>query len=410
MAKTPAALVVDQNVQARYEIKSAIRSSGLTLAGESGMGIEAVTAANDTRPDVILVGVAEPMERPLQTIESLLSLLPDTPVIVYSQSRDIETARKAMLAGARDYLAMPVKPDVLRDSIFKAMEAEETRRLRKTGQLPAAAAQGTIITVFGAKGGIGKSTVSTNLAASLAQQQPDSVVIVDLDNGFGDIKGMLDVRPERTLFDLVKNIDQVQPDDLSRFLVKHEYSGLNVLAGPTVLEWREINADQVRKVIVMLAKHYDKVVLDTSGTLNEVSELALELATMVLWVTTTEFASVNDTIQAMRALKTLSYSHERLRIVMNALSPDDGVRPAAVQEALQREVFWQIPYDKKVRQGTHLGQPIVITAPNSIAARSLSDLATVIAGGNPGNRNGVNKKQGGFKWRPGSQPAPAEGA
>jgi pilus assembly protein CpaE len=409
VAKTPAALVLDQDVQARYEIKQAVRAAGLTLAGEAGLGMEAMTAANELRPDIILVGVQEPMERSLQTIESLLSLLTDTPVIVYSQSREIETARKVMLAGARDYLPRPVRADVLRDSVSKAMAAEENRRLRKLGQLPAASTSGTIITVFGAKGGIGKSTVSTNLAVAMAKQHTDSVVIVDLDNGFGDITGMLDIKPERTLFDLVRDIEKVEADDLPRYLVKHELSGLNVLAAPSVLEWRQISADQVRRVVELLAKHFDKVVLDTCGTLNEISEVTVEIATIVLWLTTTEFASVRDTIEAMRALKTLSYSHERIRIVMNGISPDDGVRPSVVQEALQRDVFWQIPYDKKVRQGTHLGQPIIITAPHSVAAKSLSDLATVIAGGRLGRGGSGGGKLGGFKWRAGVQSAGAEG-
>jgi pilus assembly protein CpaE len=406
VAKTPTAMVVDQDVQARFDVRQSVRAAGLTVAGEAGLGMEAVTAANELRPDIILVGVQEPMERPLHTIESLISLLPDTPVIVYSQSRDIETARKAMLAGARDYLPRPIRPETMRDSVMKAMEAEENRRLRRLGQLPAAPTQGTIITVFGAKGGIGKSTVSTNLAVALAQQHADSVVIVDLDNGFGDITGMLDVKAERTLADLVRDVDKVAGDDIPKYLVKHELSGLLVLAAPSVLEWRQVTADQVRRVVELLARYYDKIVLDTCGTLNEVSEVALELATMVLWITTTEFASVRDTIEAMRALKTLSYSQDRIRIVMNGISPDDGVRPSVVQEALQREVFWQIPYDKKVRQGTHLGQPVIITAPHSVAAKSLADLATVIAGG--GTERSA-RKLGGFKWRAGAQPAGAEG-
>ena len=112
------------------------------------------------------------------------------------------------------------------------------------------------------------------------------------------------------------------------------------------------------------------MVLDTSGMLNELAEMAVEMATIVLWVTTTEFASVKDSLEAMRALKMLSYSQERVRIVMNAISPDDGVRPSVVQDALQRDVFWNIPYDKKVRQGTHLGQPIVITAPSRSRRRA----------------------------------------
>ena len=407
MAKTPSILIVDSDIQARYEAKQVVKASGLTLAGESGFGMEAINAANELKPDTILVGVSEPMERPLQTVESLQSLLPDTPIIVYSDSKDIETIRKAMMSGARDFLSRPIKPETMRTSVLLALESEEKKKLRQLGQLPGAATAGTIVTVFGAKGGIGKSTISTNVAVALARMDRSSVCVVDLDNGFGDIAGMLDVRPERTLFDMVRDLDMLDRDDIARYVTKHELSDLDVLAGPSVLEWRKLTPDQVRRVVEFLAKNYDTVVLDTSGMLSEMCEMAVEIATIVLWITTTEFASVKDSLEAMRALKLLSYSQERVRIVMNAISPDDGVRPSVVQDALQRDVFWNIPYDKKVRQGTHLGQPIVITAPQSIAAKSLTDLATVIAGG---RLDKGSKILGGFKWRPGSQPAVAEGS
>jgi pilus assembly protein CpaE len=406
VAKTPSVLIVDNDVQARFELKQAVKASGLTLAGECALGMEAVSTATELKADVIIVGVQEPMERPLQTVESLQSLLPDTPVLVYSDSREIETIRKVMMAGARDFLSRPIKPETLRTSVLTALESEEKKKLRQLGQLPGAATTGTIVTVFGAKGGIGKSTISTNVAVALARMERASVCIVDLDNGFGDIAGMLDIKPERTLFDMVRDIDMIERDDISRYVTRHELSDLDILAGPTVLEWRKITPDQVRRVIDFLAKNYDTVLLDTSGMLNELAEMAVEMATIVLWITTTEFASVKDSLEAMRALKMLSYSQERVRIVMNAISPDDGVRPSVVQDALQRDVFWNIPYDKKVRQGTHLGQPIVITAPQSVAAKSLSDLATVIAGG---RLDKGSKLLPGFKWRPGAQPSMAEG-
>ena len=75
---------------------------------------------------------------------------------------------------------------------------------------------------------------------------------------------------------------------------------------------------------------------------------------------------------------------------------------------MQRDVFWSIPYDKKVRQGTHLGQPIVVTAPQAVAAKSFADLATLIAGGRLEQKG---RGLGGFRWRPGAQaPMPAEGS
>jgi len=405
VAKTPSVLIVDSDVQARFEVKQAVKATGLTLAGECGLGMEAVSTASELKPDVIIVGVQEPMERPLQTVESLQSLLPETPILVYSDSRDIETMRRVMMSGARDFLSRPVKPEMLRASVLSALEVEEKKKLRQLGQLAPAVATATIVTVFGAKGGIGKSTVATNVAVALARLGRASVCIVDLDSGFGDIAGMLDVKPERTLGDMIRDIDTIGRDDIARYVVKHEMSDLDVLAGPGVLEWRKITPDQVRRVIDFLAKRYDTIVLDTSGMFSEVCEMAVEMATIVLWITTTEFASVKDSLEAMRALKLLSYSQDRVRIVMNAISPDDGVRASVVQDALQRDVFWNIPYDKKVRQGTHLGQPIVITAPQSVAAKSMADLATVIAGGRLEKQG---KIPGGFKWLRGAAPAVAE--
>jgi pilus assembly protein CpaE len=377
-------------------MKQVLRATGFTFAGESDFGQEALSLATDVRPDVMVVALNEPMERALQTIESLLALLPETPVIAYSQSRDIEAARNAMLAGVRDFLPMPVKPETLRDSIIKSMAAEENRRLRQEGHAGAPPTAGTIITVFGAKGGIGKSTVATNLAVSLAQQGT-STVIVDLDTGFGDVTAMLNVTAERHLGDLVRDVDGVDRNELRQYVALHEASGLDVLASPPVLEWRGIATDDLRRMIELLARYYDKVVLDTSGSITDVSEVALDVATIVLWVTTTEFTSVRDSIDAMKALEALSLPKERTRILVNSVSADDNVRPKTMQEVLGRDVFWQVPYDKRVRQGTHFGQPISIAAPGSVAAKSFADLATVISGGRAENGR---KASSGMKWLP----------
>lgn len=405
MARTPAAVVIDQDVQARFDVKQAVRSSGLTFAGEAGFGQEAIALVTDTRPDIMMVAMNAPMERPLQTIESLLALFPDTPVIAYANSPSVDAWRSAMRLGVRDLIPAPLKPDVLRDAIVKAMAVEENRRLRAHGQVAAPPATGTVITVFGAKGGIGKSTLSVNLAVAFALQGT-SVAIVDLDTGFGDVTAMLNVQAERTLRDFLRDIDHLQRDDLKQYLARHEASGLDVLASPPVLEWREVVPDDLRRGIELLARYYDKVVLDTSGTLNEISEVALDMATMVLWITTSEFTSVRDSIDAMRALEALSIPRERMRIVLNTSSADDKVRPQTVQDVLQKEVFWQVPYDKRVRQGTHFGQPIVMSSPQSVAARSFADLATVIGGGRA--LNGDRPSGGGLKWLPGQRPVKAE--
>jgi pilus assembly protein CpaE len=396
--------VIDQDQQGRFDVKQAVRSSGLTFSGESGFGQEAISLATETRPDLMLVALNAPMERPLQTIESLVTLFPSTPVIAYAKSPEADAWRSAMRAGVRDLIPTPVRPEALRDAVVKAMAIEENRRLRHHGLAPAAPAMGTIVTVFGAKGGIGKSTVAVNLAIALAREGT-STAIVDLDTGFGDVTAMLNMKASRTLGDLVKDLPNVTRDDLKQYLAHHETSGLDVLTSPPVLEWRHLKAEDIQRALELLARHYDKVVLDTGGALNEVTEAALGVATIVLWVTTSEFTSVRDSLDAMRALDALSIPRERIRIVLNAASADENVRAQTVEEVLQRPVFWQIPYDKRVRQGTHFGAPIVLSAPQAAAAESLTGLAGAIAGGRATNGH---RRSGAFRWLPAVRPVKAE--
>jgi len=380
MAKTPEVIVVDQNPQARFEVKRLLKQTPFILAGEAGFGTEAVSLAVETKPDVIICGMDEPITRSVKTVEALINSLPETPVIVYSPSRTMETARQAMQAGARDFLSTPATPGQLEDAIIGALESEERRRMRLSGQMGSLGAQGTIITVFGPKGGVGKTTISTNLAIALAQEVGSSVALVDADTAFGDVTAMLDLRPEHTLVNLVRRIDGLSREELSQLLCQHS-SGVAVVPGPAdTFAWGDISADQFRKVLEMLARIHDVVVIDTGGTLSEICVAALEAATLVLWITTPEFASVKDSLQCLESLQSISFPLDRIRVTLNRVSAEDGVRPYTLEEVLQHKVFWQIPYDRRLRQGSELGNPSILNGGASPAARSLVELARAIGG------------------------------
>jgi pilus assembly protein CpaE len=383
MAKVPDVLVVHQNPEVRFELKRLLKQSQFAFAGEAGFGTEAVSLAVETEPDVIICGMDEPSTRSVQTIVALMNSLPETPVIVYSPSRTLETARQAMLAGARDFVSAPATARELEEAIIGALESEERRRMRLSGQMASLGAQGTIITVFGPKGGVGKTTIATNLAIALAQETGQSVALVDADTGFGDVMGMLDLRPEHTLLDLVRQIDGLSREELAPYLCRHS-SGVAVLAGPPdTFAWRDISSDQFRKVLEALARIHDVLVIDTGGDLGDIGLAALEAATLVLWITTPEFASVKDSLHGMEALQTISFPLDRIRVMLNRVSPEDGVRPQTVQEVLQHDLFWQIPYDRRLRQESELGNPHILSRPASAAAHSLVELARTIGGSKP---------------------------
>ena len=380
MAKIPAVLVVDQDAKTRYDVKRLVKASRFTIAGEAGFGTDAVSLAVELEPDVVLLGMHEPVVRSLQTVESLLNALPETPVIVYSSSRDIDLARRAMLAGARDFLTMPANAEDMGKSIVAVLESEERRQMRLRGQTAAWGSQGSVITVFGAKGGVGKTTIAVNLAAALREETGQAVALVDGDNGFGDVSGMLDMTPERTIVDLARDLAKVTRETLPNYLVRHA-SGLNVLAAPAqTMAWRSVKPEDFRKAIEMLSKSHDIVVIDTAGLLNDITLAALESASLVLWVVTTEYASVRDSLRALEGLRSTSYPEDRIRIMVNDLATRDGVRGSTIEEALGHEVFWRVPFDQRVREGAQMGEPAVLGHPSAPGARNLTDLARTVVG------------------------------
>src|SRR3990172_6445041 len=128
MARVPEILVVDQDPRARFELKQLIRQAQLGFAGEAGLGTDAVSLASDTRPDVIVCGMSRPAERSLQTIEALLDVLPETPIIAYAREEQVDVVRAAMLVDARDFLLIPAEVEKLVDSIRSVLESEERKR------------------------------------------------------------------------------------------------------------------------------------------------------------------------------------------------------------------------------------------------------------------------------------------
>ena len=347
MARVPEIMVIDQDPKARYEVKQLAKHAHVTVVGEAAFGTEAVSLAVEVKPDVIICGTSKPPERCLQTIEALLDVLPETPVVAYGWRDDAEMVRRTMMAGARDFFVMPAESERILEAVRGVLEAEERKRMRVTGQSKSMGPKGLIVTVFGAKGGIGKSTVATNLGVALSAELAQSVVLIDGDNNFGDAAAMLDLKPDRSILELVRDLDAVEKSTergaVNSYLTQHE-SGLWVLPAPReCLQWRAVNSEHFRKVIALLARRFDVVLVDTAGALGDISLAGLEEANMVLWVTSSDFSSINNSLIALETLQQLSYPDARIRLMLNVTSADDGVRPAKIEEVLNRQFFWLIP-------------------------------------------------------------------
>ncbi|MBI2912683.1 MAG: AAA family ATPase [Chloroflexi bacterium] len=380
MARNPRVAIIDQDSNSRAEIQKMLALSGFAVLGEAGYGIEAVSLAKETGPDVVVIAIEEPVARALQTVEAVADLLPQSPIVAYSSIRDPNSMRKAMLAGVKDYLVMPVKEEELIQSVHTVLAQEERRRARISGESDEPIACGTVLTVFGAKGGIGKTTISTNLATALVQKTGQSVVLVDLDTRFGDVAILMDIPVERSIADLAMPEDEINRELLQDCIYSHN-TGVAILPAPIrPTDWRSIHAGHIERVVSLLAQTYDYVILDTPGTFNDIVARALELATLVLLVATVDMASLKDTLLAIDMLRSWNFPQDKVKLVINATNEATNVQPQDVKRMLGREVFWSIPYDRNISMATQLGMPVVVAKPQSKAAESMVEMAYALSG------------------------------
>jgi pilus assembly protein CpaE len=313
-------------------------------------------------------------------------------IVAYSSLADAASVRRAMVAGARDYLIKPLKPEDLSRAIYGVMEQEEKRRLRSSsGERRETAAHGTIITIFGAKGGIGKTTISTNLATALVRGTGSTVTLVDMDTRFGDVAIMMDVAVEQSIADLARHVDEMDRDTVRDYLVRH-HSGVMILPAPLhPTEWRNVTPAQITKIIDLLAQTYDYVVVDTPGTFNEIVAATLEAASIILLVTSMDIASIKDTALALEMLQSASVSEDKVKLMINHSTAANTLREEDVERVLEYKVFWRIPHDLNVATSTQLGQPVIITKPFARVSCSIIDLASALSGTAPEKRGFLEK-------------------
>jgi pilus assembly protein CpaE len=372
-------LIVDEDADSRVNTRRAIQRTPYDVAGEVGYGASAVSYALDAQPDIILLAVEDPVGRPLETAEALANALPDTPIIIYSSNNDPEAIRRGMVFGARDYILKPVLFNRLVEAVHIVLEQQERRQMRRAGVLFDASGRGTVITIAGAKGGIGKSVLSVNLGIAFRQQTDRTVAILDADTDFGDVATLMDLHPNASIADALARFEQLDRESIRSYVTTHS-SGVDVLAGPADGEvWERCSPEMLKGIIDLLAQNYDFVVIDTRGALDPLVRGAMEVSTLTLLVTSGEVSSIRDTAAALQRLERWEIDWDRLKILLNRGMRVNGFNLNDVEQAFGHDVFWQLPADAQVPSSVQLGVPVVIRG-NSPAAENITELARRIAG------------------------------
>lgn len=374
MGRNPLVMIIDEDPIFRQELQGMLTPARLAVVADCGYGVEAATLAEDLKPDLVLASVEEPVARAVQTIEAVRGILPNSPVIAYSSTSEMNIIRQIMHAGARDILVHPFKVGELLSAIELAMRTVDTETPRQ------AQSAGTILTVFGAKGGIGKTTIATNVATAIARDTDSSVCIIDLDTRFGDVAIMLDIEPQVTVAEMAAQIRSIDRQSFKSALIEHS-TGVYVLPSPKhPNDWRQVEAADIKELAQFASRIFDYVILDTPGAFNDIVGAALEVATQVLVVTSVDMASIKDTSFILDVLESEGFPDDRLFLTVNHPNGANTIRAADIERVLRKKVFWEIPHDSQMTMATQVGSPVVIARPRSRAAANLNGLAAKITG------------------------------
>ena len=267
------------------------------------------------------------------------------------------------------------------------MEQEERKRIHVGSDVSEPVARGTTVTIFGAKGGIGKTTIATNLATALVRTTGANVVLVDMDTRFGDVAIMMDIAVETSIADLGRRVEELDRESIKDYLVRH-HTGVTILPAPLhPTEWRSVPPQQIERIIDLLAQGHDYIIIDTPGTFNELIATTLELANMILLVTSMDIASIKDTALALEMLRAAQVSEDKVKLTINHSTSSNSLREEDVERVLEYTVTWRIPHDYNVANSNQLGIPIVIAKPYARVARAVTDIAYALSGA-PRERKG----------------------
>jgi pilus assembly protein CpaE len=367
-------VLVDPNEESRRTLQRLLGSLGSLWIAEVFTDYKAAASQIiEIAPDLCLVALDFEPGQAVELISSLTHSNPGAVVLPASATCDSALILKAIRAGAREFLTLPTEASELLETIM--------RLFRSRDESMVSAIKGPqIITVTGAAGGVGCTSLAVNLATSLAASREFETILLDFDLMFGSVDACLDIIPDNTLYNVIQSFDRLDLTLLKRSMTRHS-SGLYVLPHPVALEDAvKIDPETLKRLLALLKAAFPSLVIDTSKGLQSSDFVAFEMADVILMVIVLDLTCLRNTARLLTLLKQFEGMADRVKLVVNrAGSAETEISLKKAEETLKMPISWQVPVAVKPFQNSRIrGVPLSEVASGTRPHHAILEIARAI--------------------------------
>lgn len=345
----------------------------INIAGEFQDAINSYAEIVEMHPNLIIVDISQRTQLTLDVIVKLSKNLRNVKIIVLSYDMDSELVIKALRAGAREFLLKPLIENDFLESVEKIKDLilgniNDTTKCK-------------VITTFSNKGGIGKTSIATNLAVEIANLTNERVALVDLNFQMGDVTTFLDLNPAFDTSYVVNNLERIDETFLLSTLEKYKNTSLYVLADPPDLEQAEIiTSENITTLINVLRSVFSYVIIDTTSSFDGKTITALDNSDLILLVAILNLPSVRNCQRCFDLFKRLGYQKDKIKLIINRYMENDEIKIEDVEDVLGHNVYYKIPNNYfTIINAINKGMPVSDINHQSNIVKAFRELAALLS-------------------------------
>ncbi len=328
--------------------------------------------ANYQGKSILLADLSTYKQQKLELILKVTKECKSCKVLALSDNPSVDLIIEIMRAGAKEFVPIPIIKSEFFESVNKLLS--EFNETKKTNNCK-------IISVFSNKGGIGKTSLATNLALELAKITKENIALIDLNFQMGDITTFLDLKPSFNISYMLENLDKINETFLLSTLERYKKTSLYVLADPPYFKQADnIQPRQITKLFNTLKETFSYIIVDAEASFEGKNIAALDNSDLVLLVSVANLPALRNTQRCLELFEKLGYDKEKVKIIINRYMENDEIKEADIEKVLSKKIYWKIPNNYfAIMTAINKGIPVSEINDSTNIARSYKDLAQYIS-------------------------------